>query len=297
LTGLAPLFILDTPSTTFTQDKRMGTSDACIRPASDASTAPAFLVFDTESIPDGKLLTLVKYAGEQLTPEQAIAKAQAEARERSRDNSDFLPVTFQYPIATSVVRVGPDFRIQALTSLDAPQFRPREIISAFWRGVARYNRAKLVSFNGRGFDLPLLELGAFRYGLSGLEYFQRSRHRFNGHLDLFDWLSNFGACRLAGGLDVLSKLLGKPGKMEMSGDQVYAYYQAGKVQEINDYCTCDALDTYFVFLRTRVLTGELSLDEEHNLVVAAKHWLTEKAETFPAVRQYLNNWGDWEPWP
>ena len=66
--------------------------------------------------------------------------------------------------------------------------------------------------------------------------------------------------RMNGGLDLLSKLLGKPGKLEIRGDQVYAMFLEGKIQEINDYCAFDTLDTYFVLLRTRVLTGELTLE-------------------------------------
>ena len=117
------------------------------------------------------------------------------------------------------------------------------------------------------------------------------------HLDLLDWLTNYGACRLAGGLDLLSKILGKPGKMQVSGDQVYALYQAGKVQEINDYCMFDTLDTYFVFLRRGVLTGELTLEKEDEMMRQAKEWITGKMPDVPALKQYLDNWGGWEPWP
>src|SRR3954464_5447343 len=112
----------------------MSFADLPLRTAADPP--PAFLVLDTESVPDGKLLGLVKYPDEDLPPEAAVARAQAEARERSRDGSDFLPVTFQYPIAVCVARVGPDFRLQAITCLDAPHYRPREIVEAFWRGAA-----------------------------------------------------------------------------------------------------------------------------------------------------------------
>jgi predicted PolB exonuclease-like 3'-5' exonuclease len=262
----------------------------------DSTVRTAFLVVDTESIPDGRLLSRVKFRDEELTEEQAIERAQAEARERSRDGSDFLPVSFQYPVAVCVLRVGDDFGLQAFKQLDAPQFRPRQMVKAFWDGVCHY-RPKLVTFNGRGFDLPLLELAAFRYGLSAQDYFLNSRNRYRGDIDLLDWLCNYGACRLAGGLDLLSKVLGKPGKMAVSGDQVYALYRAGKLQEINDYCLFDTLDTYFVFLRTRVLTGDLTLEQEHDLVVRAKAWLTERVGECPAVRQYLDNWGDWDPWP
>jgi hypothetical protein len=262
-----------------------------------AGTATTFLVLDTESVPDGRLIARVKYPGEDLSPEEAVRRAQAEARERSLTNSDFLPVTFQYPVAVCVIRVGPDFRLQALTCLDAPHFRPREIVRKFWLGVGCY-KAKLVSFNGRGFDLPLLELGAFRYGCSSRDHFYNSRNRYGGnHLDLMDWLGNYGACRVSGGLDLLSKILGKPGKMEVSGDQVYEMYLAGRYQEINDYCMFDTIDTYFVFLRTRVLSGDLTLEQEHDVVVHARSWLTSRAADLPALRQYLDNWGDWEPWP
>src|SRR5207247_7641463 len=112
-----------------------------------------------------------------------------------------------------------------------------------------------------------------------------------------DWMTNYGAIRLSGGLDLLSKILGKPGKMGVSGDQVYSYYQQGKLQAINDYCMCDTLDTYFVFLRSRVLTGELTLEEEHEIVARAKSWLTGKVAELPALQSYLDNWGDWQPWP
>jgi hypothetical protein len=74
-------------------------------------------------------------------------------------------------------------------------------------------------------------------------------------------------------------------------------HMAGKIQEINEYCMFDTLDTYFVFLRTRVLTGELSLEEEHERVAQARQWATSQIETIPALSRYLDNWGTWEPWP
>src|SRR2546430_8631799 len=134
--------------------------------ADNGNGTPGYLVFDTESVPDGKLLALVKYAGDGIGPDEAIRRAQVEARERSFSGSDFLPVSFQVPVATCVLRVGDDFRLQGLTCLDAPEFRPRKIVEAFWSGVASYRakypeRIKLVTFNGRGFDLPLFELAAF----------------------------------------------------------------------------------------------------------------------------------------
>lgn len=255
-------------------------------------TRPAFLIVDTESIPDGDLLAKVKYAGENLSPEDAIARAQEEARQASKTGSDFINVAFQIPIAVCVVKVANDFSLQAITCLDAPQFRSKEIVRKFWLGVGMYERAKLVTFNGRGFDLPMLELAAFRHGFSLRDYCQKSRNRFQGnHLDLFDWMTNYGAARLMGGLNLLAKMLGKPGKMEMAGDQVYGLFREGRLQDINDYCLFDTLDTYFVFLRTRVMTGDLAPEQEQDVVQKAREFLQTKMADLPALGQYVQNWG------
>lgn len=270
----------------------MGLADTFTARASgpDTGTRTAFLVVDTESVPDGRLLSAVKYAGENLTPDAAIARARDEARENSWSGSDFLPVSFQVPVAACVLRVGPDFSLINFKCLDDPHFRPREIVNQFWFGVSHY-KAKLVTFNGRGFDLPLMELAAFRHGISARDHYL-ARDRYRGPIDLMDWFTNFGACKLAGGLNLLAKLLGKPGKMDVTGDRVYELHREGKFQEINDYCLCDTLDTYFVFLRTRILTGDINLEQEAELVGKAKELLATKANELPGLRRYLDNWTD-----
>ncbi|HZU34656.1 MAG TPA: hypothetical protein VFA18_02035, partial [Gemmataceae bacterium] len=167
----------------------MSAAEATINYSQDRT--PAFLVFDTESVPDGRLLSLVKYPDEDLTPEEAVRRAQQEARQRSADGSDFLPVPFQYPVAVCMITVGADYGLRRIRPLASPHFHPGKIVSDFWKGIEHYPQARLVTFNGRGFDLPLLELAAFRYGCCGSKYFQYMRHRFNGnHLDIMDWLGN-----------------------------------------------------------------------------------------------------------
>ena len=268
------------------------------RTNSDTTTRTAFLVVDTESIPDGRLLNLCKYGEHGLSPEEAIERAREDARQNSATGSDFIPFTFQIPVAVCVARVGDDFGLQAVACLDNPLFRPREIVKKFWLGLSFYTKCRLVTFNGRGFDLPLLELAAFRYGFPGRDYFARGRNRFNGDLDLMDWMTNYGASRgFPGGLDLLAKLIGKPGKMEVSGDQVYEMHKAEKYQEINNYCMFDTLDTYFVFLRTRVLTGDITAEREAELIVHAKNTLAAQASELPALQQYLDNCTEHTPWP
>jgi predicted PolB exonuclease-like 3'-5' exonuclease len=273
-------------------------------PRTTAEPAPSvYLVFDTESVPDGQLLSMVKYPDADVGPAEAIERAREEARRQSPKGSDFIPVAFQYPIAACVLRVAADFQIQAITCLDAPQFRPRKIVEQFWAGVSHYRARhgagmQLVTFNGRGFDLPLMEMAAFRYGVTAHDHFAMSRRRPDtGHLDLIEWISNYGAFRLAGGLNSLSKLLGKPGKLEVRGEKVYPIFLEGKLQAINDYCMFDTLDTYFVLLRTRVMAGNLTLEDEHRAVLRAREWIGQQVAALPALQAYLDNWGDWSPWP
>ena len=266
--------------------------------------AVRYFVFDVESVADGELVAKMRYPGEGLGPAEAIARYRAELMEKY--DSDFIPYTFQVPVSVAIAKVTADCVLSDMVVLDEPEFRPHVITEHFWRGWEKYGRPTLVTFNGRGFDAPLLELAAFRYGISVPGWFQtkaksfdQPRNRYNtaAHLDLHDMLANYGAVRFKGGLNLAANLLGKPGKMDVQGDMVQDMYDAGRVAEINDYCRCDVLDTYFVFLRWRVLTGQLTRDAEQELVDQAKAWLADRADGSSAYQRYLDRWGDWvNPW-
>ncbi|NLX97223.1 MAG: 3'-5' exonuclease [Rhodopirellula sp.] len=263
-----------------------------------------YLVFDIESIADPELVARVRYPGETVEPVEAVRRYRDELMEKFE--SDFIPYTYHIPVCVAVAKVTADFHLADLVLLDEPEFRPHVITENFWRGWEKYHRPTLVSFNGRGFDVPLLELAAFRYGLSvpgwfnidGRSYEQpRNRYNQQAHFDLCEILTNCGASRFHGGLNLAATLLGKPGKMDVEGHMVQDMYDEGRLAEINDYCRCDVLDTYFVFLRTQVLLGRLSLQSEQEVVTETKRWLEARADQVAAYRLYLEHWGDWpNPW-
>lgn len=262
----------------------------------------AYIVFDVESVADGALLARTLYAGEGLTPEQALARAHEDALRASDGRSDFVHLTFQVPIAIGVARVGPDFRIRKLAALDRPAYRPERMVELFWKGLAAYPDARLVDFNGRTFDLPLLEIAAFRFGISVRNYFAGERYGYryrysDKHIDLLEWFTSYGAYRMKGGLNLLAKLLGNPGKLDMRGEDVEGLWRDGKLEEVGDYCLMDVLDTYFVFLRTRVLTGEISLADERQIVAECRADLERRAKAEPFLRTYLDAWKEWDPTP
>lgn len=268
------------------------------------TTPVQYFVFDIESVADGELISKVRYPGEHLSAAEAIARYRQELIEAT--GVDFIPYTFQIPASVVVAKVAKDFRLLDLVALDDPEFRSHVITENFWRGWEAYRRPTFVTFNGRTFDIPLMELAAFRYGLSVPGWFNvedksweqhRSRYNVRAHFDLQDILTNFGATRFSGGLNLAANVLGKPGKMDVQGHMVQDMFDEGRLAEINDYCRCDVLDTYFVFLRTSVVTGKLSLEQEQQVIGEAKKWLEARADQSAAYRAYLENWGTWSnPW-
>lgn len=264
----------------------------------------AAIVFDIESAADGDLVSRLQYPGEGLSAAEAVSRYRADLLEAN--GRDFIPYTFQLPISLVVATIGPDFRLLNLVALDEEQSRPHEIVRQFWEGWERYDRPTLVTFNGRGFDLPLLELACFRYGIPIPDWFAEDRRSFDqprnryntaAHLDLQEWLTNSGASRFNGGLSLAASLIGKPGKLDVAGHMVQELWEAGRQREIHDYCRADVLDTYFIFLRSRVVAGVLSLAEEQTIIEETREWLEARAENCPALRKYLDAWGDWRsPW-
>jgi hypothetical protein len=133
------------------------------------------------------------------------------------------------------------------------------------------HRPNLVTWNGRGFDLPVLALRAFRHGVAFPWYYQdrdvRYRYSENGHLDLCDVLSDFGAAQrtsLAGA----AKLVGLPGKDGVDGSQVEGLFAAGQHEALRNYCLSDVAQTAFLFLRYRLICGQITMERYRETATA-----------------------------
>jgi hypothetical protein len=134
------------------------------------------------------------------------------------------------------------------------------VLASFSEFMDRH-RPTLVTFNGRGFDLPVLAARCLKHGVPFSHYYQGRdvRYRFSpdGHLDLMDYLSDFGAAKRTG-LDVSARLCGMPGKVGIDGKDIGPLVHAGRLDEVKHYCLCDVLQTAGIFLRVQLLRGELS---------------------------------------
>jgi len=134
------------------------------------------------------------------------------------------------------------------------------------RDFARFldeRKPDLVTYNGRGFDLPVITARCLRHGIPMRHYYRSReiRYRFSaeGHLDLMDYVADFGAAKPSK-LDVIARLCGMPGKVGIAGHDVGPYVHAGRIEEVRNYCLCDVVQTAGIFLRVELLRGEIDLD-------------------------------------
>ena len=220
----------------------------------------AYAVFDVETRIDKALVKAI-YAPHESTDEDAVYE-RVRGELLAERGSDFFPHTFHVPIAIVVGNVSGEWELSSVEEIGGSGCTEEEMVRAFWERVEHFP-GTLVSFNGRGFDLPVLELQALRYGCPAPRYFNekyghRYRYSEQGHYDLYDFLINSGATRLRGGLNLLSLLLGLPGKGEVDGSQVQALWEAGRQEDIVRYCRRDVIQTYLLFLRIELIRGRLS---------------------------------------
>jgi predicted PolB exonuclease-like 3'-5' exonuclease len=237
-----------------------------------------FAIFDVETRVDKHLLNQVYFEGHGLSDSEAFERYREELRRR-RD-SDFMPITLHLPISIAIGNVGDDYALRAVESLSLDDYSEEKLVREFWARSERF-AGTLVSFNGRRFDIPVLELAALRHGIAAPLHFNddnlaRDRHSGERHFDLFDYLSNFGAIALAGGMDLLLKMIGMPGKTGMDGSMVQEYFEAGRLDEIHRYCRNDVVQTYFLFLRVALMRGEISADTYNAASEVSMHFLVEE---------------------
>jgi predicted PolB exonuclease-like 3'-5' exonuclease len=220
------------------------------------------LVFDIETIPDVQLGR--RALGLSGLSDQQVAKAMF-ASARAQTGSDFLPFEQHQVVAIScVMRSREQLRVWSLGDLQSGE---GELIGRFFEGIEKYT-PELVSWNGAGFDLPVLHYRALKNGVQAPRYWEMGEDdrefKFNNylnryhwrHMDLMDILSGFQG-RARASLEDMAALLELPGKMGFSGDKVWDAYCEGKLQAIRNYCETDVLNTYLVFLRFEYMRGKL----------------------------------------
>lgn len=260
-----------------------------------------YLVFDIETRVDKHLVKQVYDPDNCLTLDQAYDTARDQILERSGQQSDFFPIPFHIPIAISTLQADEKYRIRSLGCLGVDRFSEAELVSRFWQTFE--GTQTLVTFNGRGFDLPVLEAQAMKHGIPLARYFAtgQGRSTYRGsrysdayHIDLCDFLSNFGAAYRRNSLDLLAKLIGLPGKYSIAGEDVEYLFRQGRQKEINQYCVTDVLQTYLLFLRVELLRGKLDKAAYDAAAAATKDDLRQRASNAGSENFLLDFLQRWE---
>lgn len=252
-----------------------------------------YVALDLETVPDEELVSAVD--GEPSRPyADKLGRLLAARRAQSGGRSDFLPLPYHRPVvACAIEGIERDGALLvADVSCWTDRREPEERFLA--RAFAGLQGRTLVTFHGRGFDLPVLELRALKLGLSFPSWFSAGRQAGSeGHQDLFDLLTAGGSAPAAP-LDLYAKLVGLPGKESVAGKDVSLLYAQGALERIAGYCMTDVVQTWLLFLRYRLLEGSLTPSGYTVSVASCREDLPAlfAARLDPAARAYLSGFLD-----
>ena len=252
------------------------------------------LTFDIETVPDIAGIRRLRNYDDGLSDGEIANLAFKERM--AKTGSEFLQLHLHQVVAIScILRATDEIRVWSLGDVDDPE---SDLIRRFFDGIEKFT-PQIISWNGSGFDLPVLHYRGLLHGISATRYWDLGEDdrdfKWNNyisryhtrHLDLMDVLARFQP-RANAPLDEIAQLLGFPGKVGMSGGRVWEKYQEGKLVEIRDYCETDVVNTYLVYTRFQLMRGlispaayeeEIDLVKTHIKMLSGKHW-----------SQFLESW-------
>jgi predicted PolB exonuclease-like 3'-5' exonuclease len=231
-----------------------------------------FVTLDLETVPDEALVAAVDGASDRPYAEQ-LQRVVAERRARTGARSDFLPLPYHRPVAACLLEAVEDGGLLAVSDVEAWTDRRSGEAVFLDRLWARLDGATVVTFHGRGFDLPVLELRSLKHCVPSPAWFEGARRPGgSGHLDVKELLAGTGPGSAAP-LDLYAKLCGLPGKEDVAGADVGALYAGGELDRIAAYCMTDVVQTWLLLLRFRLVEGSLTPDGYEESVASARRGL------------------------
>lgn len=260
------------------------------------------IVFDIETVPDAgatrRLLGLPD-----LNDLEARDALSDYFMEKTGGRNDFPRQPFHQVVAISYAQLvfepgeeGPELVVRRVASGGDAKSSERELLEGFF-GLIDRRAPRLVSFNGRGFDIPVLKYRAMVHGLSCPRWFSEgdkwnnydARYAGEYHVDLLEVLSDYGASARCSIHEVASAF-GIPGKLDTAGGDVRDMFEAGAISSIRDYCETDVCTTLLIFLRWQLFTGALSEGAYARSVLGLSHYLESEVAERPHLQQFLNAW-------
>ncbi len=253
---------------------------------------PPVLAFDIETVPDIEGLRRL-HGLDGTIPDKGVAEMAFQLR-RQATGGDFLPLHLHRVIVIScALRDRDSFKVWSIGSESEG-----ELIQRFFEGVEKYT-PQLVSWNGGGFDLPVMHYRGLIHNVKAPRYWDMGEDnrdfkwnnyisRYHArHLDLMDLLALYQP-RANAPLGDLAQLMGLPGKLGMDGAGVWSAYQAGRIADIRNYCEADVVNTYLVFLWFQLMRGVLN-DAQFRSESGVVHSTLSKSPE-PHWKEFLTRW-------
>ncbi|MDR2007518.1 MAG: 3'-5' exonuclease [Alphaproteobacteria bacterium] len=231
-------------------------------------------IFDIETIPDDiAAFNLIGEDSADLSSLEKRREALAQYHLKITDGkNDFLRQPFHKVVAISFLVASIDYTGDGQEIIKFKEIRSggdvnsteKDLIRGFFATIDKL-KPRIISFNGKGFDIPVLKYRAMKYGITG-DFFHNSGNKYesysnryasNWHGDLLDVLSDFGlSARIK--LNEVCSILDFPGKFGVDGSNVSTMFDGGQLEDIRNYCETDVLNTYLVYLRYILHTGKIT---------------------------------------
>jgi predicted PolB exonuclease-like 3'-5' exonuclease len=239
------------------------------------------LVFDIETVPD-RTLPPASEGGEKEPFPKTI-------------HHRVIAISF---LAASIIRTAglERYEIEECRSGGTLTTEEPELLRGFWSLIDR-DGPRVVSWNGRSFDLPVLTQRALVHGVpmhfwhqAGTRY-ETYRHRYSTDwaCDLMDALGEHGAAKSLK-LDETAVAVGMPGKMGHDGSQVSQMYAEGRLDEIRAYCETDVLNLAGIYFRWAYVVGKTDAQGYESAVSDLMQLLAEQRTQRPHLGEFLDLW-------
>jgi len=260
------------------------------------------LVFDIETVVDAEATRRLLHKPE-LSDTQARDALTAYFLEKTDGRNDFPRQPFHQVVAISYVQLvaepgkeGAELVVRRVASGGNVKSSECELLEGFFGLIAK-RAPQLVSYNGRGFDVPVLKYRAMAHQLACPRWFNEGNRyenysaRFSTvyQVDLLEVLSDHGASARCS-LDEVAACFNVPGKLDTSGSEVRAMYESGDIEAIRNYCECDVLSTLLLFLRWQLFSGNLKQGGYLRAINGLRNYLDAEAESQPHFNTFLEAW-------
>ena len=256
-------------------------------------------VFDIETIPDTEVLH--NLTGSTTIDEKEKRKELEEYSSEVSGGNPFPRQLFHKVVSISIliadikkVNGYEYYEINKIGTISNIDKTAKKMTEKFFNYLCKYT-PRIVDYNGRTFDLPVMKYRAMKYGISIENMFKsgdkwnsyNQRYSTDWHCDLLDVLSDFGASARCKMNEVCS-ILGIPGKIGIDGSKVADMFDEGELKEIDNYCETDVLNTYLVYLNYGLLSGLVNYDNFIQMNKDLKNYMIDKH--LPHFDEFLEEW-------